>query len=382
MAPIRFIHTSDVHLDTSFSGSGFPSRLGDRKREAIRSTFRRILESAARESADLVLIAGDLFEHDRVTPDTVEFLKQQFESLGSVPVFIAPGNHDPCLRTSPYCEESWPQNVHIFREEEFASVELPHLGVRVTGFGFNRFQLDEHLFQKLGVLPGGARNLVLAHASDLSGVPDGKSAHGPFSIEEIAGKNVLYCALGHYHQQRPVSNGLDAAQVWYSGIPEGRAWDEEGLRGYLSGEIHDDGALVLTSCPSGQFPLATLILDCEGYSSREQIVDAVLQRRGAIFDPRTILRVRLEGAVDPKLDLSTAELEERLAEEVLHVVWENGTVPAIDFDALADERTLCGYYVRTLNRQIAAAPKSERAVLERARLYGVQALLGREVRIR
>ncbi len=382
MAPIRFIHTSDVHLDTSFSGAGFPSRLGDRKREAIRSTFRRILESASRESADLVLIPGDLFEHDRVTPDTVEFLKQQFESLGSIPVFIAPGNHDPCLRDSPYCEASWPDNVHIFREEEFSSVDLTHLGVRVTGFGFNRTHLDEHPFQNLGVLPGEVRNLVLAHASDLSGVPAGKFAHGPFTIEEIAGKNVLYCALGHYHQQRQIPNTIDAAQVWYSGIPEGRAWDEEGFRGYLTGEIADDGTLTVTPCPSGQFPLATLTLDCEGYSSREQIVDAVLQRRGAVFDDRTILRVRLEGAVDPKLDLSTAELEERLADEVLHTVWDNRTAPAIDFDALAGERTLCGYYVRTINRQIEAAEEEERPVLERARLYGVQALLGREVRIR
>ena len=100
MTPVRFVHTSDIHLDTSFSAAGFPSRIGDRKREAIRGTFRRILESAEGEEAQLVLIAGDLFEHDRVTPDTVEFLKQQFESLGDIPVFVSPGNHDPCVGSS------------------------------------------------------------------------------------------------------------------------------------------------------------------------------------------------------------------------------------------------------------------------------------------
>jgi len=94
MQRVHFIHTSDVHLDTSFAGSGFPSHLGDRKREAMRATFRFILEDARRRLVDLVLIAGDLFEHDRVSPDTVEFLKQQFENLGSILVFIAPGNHD------------------------------------------------------------------------------------------------------------------------------------------------------------------------------------------------------------------------------------------------------------------------------------------------
>jgi DNA repair exonuclease SbcCD nuclease subunit len=382
MKPVRFIHTSDAHLDTSFAGAGFPPRLGDRKREAIRGTFRRILENAQREAVNLVLIAGDLFEHDRVTPDTVEFLKQQFESLGSIPVFIAPGNHDPYCQESPYCADTWPKNVHIFREEEFRSVELPDVRVRVTGFGFNSSQLQEHLFQKLPALPGDAWNLVLAHGSDVSRVPAGKSAHGPFTIDEIAGKNVLYCALGHYHQQRSVTNQIDGTQVWYCGIPEGRAWDEEGSCGYLLGEIRRGGVVEVKSCPSSEYPLATITVDCDGLSSREQIIDAILDRRSSVFDAKTILRVRLEGSPDPKLDLSTAEMEERLAGEVLYITWEDRTSPALDFDVLAGERTLCGYFVRSMNQRIAAAPVEERAVLERARLYGVQALLGREVRVR
>jgi exonuclease SbcD len=331
---------------------------------------------------DLVLIAGDLFEHDRVTPDTIEFLKQQFDSLGSIPIFVSPGNHDPYLQNSPYCEEAWPKNVHIFQEEEFRSVGVPNTKVIVTGFGFERAQLQEHLFQKLPVLPADAWNLVLAHGSDTNGVPAGKSAHGPFTVDEIAGKNVLYCALGHYHQQRSVANPLDATEVWYCGIPEGRAWDEEGPRGYLLGEIGDDGVLDLKSCPVNQFPLATISLDCDGYTSREQIIDGILRRRGSGFDARTILRVCLEGSLDPRLALSTTEMEERLAGEALYIAWEDRTSPALDFDALAKERTLCGYFVRSMNQQMAASPATERPALERARLYGVQALLGREVRIR
>jgi|MudIll2142460700_1097286.scaffolds.fasta_scaffold35929_3 DNA repair exonuclease SbcCD nuclease subunit len=382
MTPIRFIHTSDIHLDTSFSGAGLPSRLGDRKREAIRGTFRRILEDARRQSVDLVLIAGDLFEHDRVTPDTVEFLKQQFENLDGIRVFIAPGNHDPCLRESPYCTEAWPENVHIFREEEFRSVEMADTGVRVTGFGFAHSRLEEPIFQKLPVLPAEGWNLVLAHGSDVGCVPAGKAAHGPFTVGEISGKNVHYCALGHYHRQRPVLNPLDSARIWYCGIPEGRAWDEEGACGYLLGEIDGSGGIEVKSCPASQYPLATITVDCDGYTSREQIVDDILRRRGGAFDENTIVRVRLEGSLDPRLYLSTSEMEERLAGAALFLAWENHTVPAIDFAALANERTLCGYYVRSVNHQIAAAPAAERPVLERARLYGVQALLGREVRAR
>ena len=381
MTYTRFIHTSDIHLDTSFSGSAFPSELGIRKREAIRTTFRRVLEEARSANVDFILIAGDLFEHERVTADTVQFLKQQFANLDGIRVFISPGNHDPYIKGSPYREESWPANVHIFNSEEFQSVDLPGQGVRITGFGFTRPFMQEHHFQKLPVLSEDFFNIVLSHASDLSCVPMGKSRHAPFTVEEIAGKNVGYCALGHYHQQRRLDNPFDAAEVWYSGIPEGRGWDEEGACGYLIGEIKNDVVKVdYRSC--NQYPLCTLTVDCEGFSTREQIIDEILRQRGILFGPHTILRVRLVGSLDPRLDLYFRELEERLAGEVLYVQWEDRTQPELDFNGLAQERTLRGRFVRVLNDRLAAASEQERDILERARIYGIQALSGREVRLR
>ena len=381
MLPIRFIHTADIHLDTSFSSAGFPSRLGSRKREAIRGTFRRILEGARSRAVDIVLIAGDLFEHERVTPDTVEFLKQQFTNLSPIPIFITPGNHDPYIHGSPYLEESWPANVKLFKDEAFRFVELPDLGVRIAGFGFNRTHLDRHIFLELPSLDADLINIVIAHGSDIDRIPTGKSRHGPFVIEEIAGKNVQYCALGHYHQQHQVLNPIDLTQCWYSGIPEGRGWDEEGKCGYLLGEIAEGGVHIEPGI-CNQHPLQTIEIDCGNYTSREQVLDAILQHKGSLFDSSTILRIRLCGTPDPKLDLLLPEMEERLAGEALHIAWEDQTDPAIDFEAMARERTLRGRVVRTLNSRISAASGEEKAMLERTRLYGVQALLGREVRLR
>jgi len=381
MKPIRFIHTSDVHLDTSFSSTGFPARLGHRKREAMRATFRRILEEARLQSVDLVLIAGDLFEHDRVTPDTVEFLRQQLGGLGGIRVFIAPGNHDPFIQGSPYREELWPSNTHIFRAEAFHTVELADLGVRVAGFGFTRTHVPEHPFSALSPMPAGGINLVVAHGSDLARVPGGKSSHAPLTIDEIAGKNVHYCALGHYHEQRPVANAIDATEVWYSGIPEGRAWDEEGDCGYLLGEVAD-GRVRVERRVCSQYPLRTMAVNCGEFTSREQVIDAIREQGADVLDARTILRVRLFGAIDPKLDLSTSELEARLAEDLLGVFWDDQTQAALDFESIAGENTLRGRFARTMNGRIEKASGKEREVLERARLYGLQALSGQEVHLR
>jgi exonuclease SbcD len=381
MKPVRFIHLADVHLDTSFSGAGFPSRLGDRKREAIRLTFRQAIENARKQEVDFLLIAGDLFESDRITPDTVEFLKQQFESLKDIGVFIAPGNHDPFVQGSPYKEEAWPHNVHIFESEEFTSIELSNSGVRITGFGFNSAHLKDRHFRKLPVLPKEAVNIVISHGSDISRVPAGKSEYGPFTIDEIANKHIRYCALGHYHQQHRIPNSIDSTQVWYSGIPEGRGWDEEGPCGYLQCEIVENEVHV-ESCICNQYPLSSVIIDCDAFSSREQILDAILQQRGVKFDARTILRVYLEGSLDPRVDLSIPELESRLAEEALFIRWEDSTYPALDFGSLGQEKTIRGRFTHILNERIAASSEEERVLLERARLYGIQALNGREVRLK
>jgi DNA repair protein SbcD/Mre11 len=382
MTAVRFLHTADVHLDTSFAGSSLPSLIGDKKREAIRATFRAMLEDARNSSVDFVLISGDLFEHDRITPDTVGFLQGQFESLAETRVFIAPGNHDPYLPGSPYREEPWPANVHIFTEEEFRPVEIEALGLRVTGFGFCRTHVPDRYFRKLPVLENDLRNIVIAHGSDVSRVPFGKSEHGPFSLEEITGKNVDYYALGHYHQQRRVENPVDRTTAWYPGIPEERAWDEEGSCGYLIGEIGTDGGVHIESRACNRYPLKTVTIACDGFSSREQILDQVLRLKGEAFNPRTILRIRLSGWIDPKLDLSFRDLSERLCEEVLHVVWDDQTEVTFDFEGLAREKTLTGNFVRMLNEQITRAGAERRPVLERTRLYGLQALLGREVQIR
>jgi DNA repair protein SbcD/Mre11 len=271
--------------------------------------------------------------------------------------------------------------VILFRDEAFRLMELPHTGVRIAGFGFTRTHLDSHVFLDLPVLPTDLYNIVVAHGSDISRIPKGKSQHGPVAIEEIAGKNVHYCALGHYHQRRQVANPIDSTQCWYSGIPEGRGWDEEGNCGYLLGEISEDGVRV-EAHDCNQYPLQTIDIDCSIFSSREQVLDAILQQRGVLFDTNTILRVRLSGAADAKLDLLVPEMEERLAGEACYIAWEDETQPAIDFEAMAKERTLRGRIVRTLNSRISAASDGEKTVLERARFYSVQALLGREVRLR
>ena len=80
--------------------------------------------TALSEGCAAVLLAGDLFDSARVYRDTLEALRAALAAC-RCPVFIAPGNHDALLPGSPYLENGWPENVHIFRTAEPERVSLP-----------------------------------------------------------------------------------------------------------------------------------------------------------------------------------------------------------------------------------------------------------------
>src|SRR5688500_18645584 len=111
---MKLIHTVALHLDCSFAAVGMRPGHGNRRRQGLREVFSAILRRAHEWPADAVLISGDLFEQERVTRDTLSFLREAFESIRPIPVFIAPGNQDPYTASSPYAVEPWPANVYLF----------------------------------------------------------------------------------------------------------------------------------------------------------------------------------------------------------------------------------------------------------------------------
>ncbi|MFQ9054162.1 MAG: metallophosphoesterase [Oscillospiraceae bacterium] len=60
-----------------------------------------------------MLLAGDLFDSDRLYSQTAQMLAQALARFQGA-VVIAPGNHDWLSAASPYRQPIWPENVHIF----------------------------------------------------------------------------------------------------------------------------------------------------------------------------------------------------------------------------------------------------------------------------
>lgn len=377
-SPVKIVHTSDVHLDFGFAGSG-PASYGNRRRQSLREAFRAVVRRAGEWPADALLIAGDLFESDRVTRDTIGFLKAELASIPHVAVVMAPGEHDPFTPTSPYATEEWPVNVHIFRRPDWASFSLCDGALVVHGFAVDGEDASKNPFGALSVPQDGAVHVAVAHGSEQSRHAASETALAPFDAADAAAEGLRYLALGHVHAFTRI--GGHATCMAYSGSPEGHGFGEPGERHYA--EVTVDGSSVdIRPVESARVVYATHELRCDELESSQDLVPA-LQNLAGTSPKRLIARVALSGTTDLDLDAELESVHDAVADRFEYLELLDATAPRDNYGALARQETSLGLFVRTLNEEIGDLSEPARtAMVERARELGVAAFHERRVPIR
>jgi DNA repair exonuclease SbcCD nuclease subunit len=207
--PLRVLHTADVHLESDY---------GAEPRAKARRIFSRIVDRALADEVDLVLIAGDLFDHNRVGDEAAAFVRAELARLRQ-PVVIMPGNHDALYPTAVFDRYDFTagtRHVHVIRAMQGETVAFPGLDAVVWGRAMAEHERE---FQPLGGIParpGGAWSLGMAHGFYY---PEREQPErsSPIFGDEIAATGWDYIAMGHQHVQTDVSQGGVAA--WYAGAP-------------------------------------------------------------------------------------------------------------------------------------------------------------------
>ncbi|HNR31457.1 MAG TPA: metallophosphoesterase [Candidatus Hydrogenedentes bacterium] len=382
---MRLIHTSDVHLDTSFAGCGMPPGQGNWRRQRLRELLLDILRRAASWPADAVLIAGDLFELGRLNRETVTFLREAFELVRPIPVFIAPGNEDPFVPASPYAVESWPQNVCIFDRPKWSPHELEEIPLTVHGFGFDGPEPSRNPFGTLETPADGRVHVAVAHGAERTHLPSDKAPVAPFDATVAASPGFAYLALGHYHTAVEIAGDFQA-RVWYSGAPEGLGFHEPGPHHYLEIEIdaEADAPPRVTVRPASVSHTNYVVttLDCGVLASRDAVVEA-LRALASVDGGDLVARVSLTGPCPPAMRESFRDVYEGAADAFTFLDLLDETEPAEVFEELAREHTSLGLYVRRLNQQLADTVEDRRRrMLARSREVGLAAYRDSDVAIR
>ena len=195
---LRLLHVSDLHLEEPDDAEHISVLAG----------------LAVDRAAGAVLVAGDFFDHGRVSEATLRAAAGALRRV-PVPVVILPGNHDPLGPGSAYERADLGPHVHVLSVPGGETYELPELDLAIWGrphCGYEDFR------PMAGIPPRGPATwqVAMAHGHLARGPADLRRAY-LIAPAEIAGCGRDYVALGHWDMPFDASSGPVAAA--YSGSP-------------------------------------------------------------------------------------------------------------------------------------------------------------------
>jgi DNA repair exonuclease SbcCD nuclease subunit len=326
----------------------------ERKRELTES-FRRMTEEAARLGACGIIIAGDLFDNERVSVRTLDSVMGIIENATGITFFYLPGNHERNRLSESGVKI--PENLVIFGSE-WTSYRFGDITVsgctEIKARMFSSLTLDEDRI-----------NIAVLHGelADRTQTPD------KIGIKELENTAIDYLALGHYHSYSETPFGIRGRAV-YSGTPEGRGFDETGDKGYVLIDT-DSGAVTSRFVKRAVRTLRAVNVDVGGADREIEIENRVAHAVSQI--PRgDLVRVILVGEHEPGVKRDLDALSMRFADSFFHFEIKDTSRMRISGDDYKNDRSLKGEFIRLVLGKEELTEKEKEAIIE----CGIRALAG------
>ncbi|WP_457950559.1 exonuclease SbcCD subunit D [Pseudarthrobacter sp. alpha12b] len=271
---MRLLHTSDWHLGRSFHGVGML--------DAQRAFVDQLVAAVERDSVDVVLIAGDVYDRALPGVDVVHLLDDALVRLtaAGAKVVLTSGNHDSAIRLGFASRLLERGGVHLrTRVEDLDQPLLLPLGADAAGkeatlalYGIPWLE-PRMVADQLGVetashfevtraatslvrediarrgASGTVHSVVLAHTFASGGISSDSerdlSIGGVGAVPLDLFDNFSYTALGHLHGRQKLSDS-----VRYSGSPLAYSFSES---------THQKGAWLVDIGPEGVTSVAEVL---------------------------------------------------------------------------------------------------------------------------
>jgi len=367
---VKILHTADVHL-----GRQFPSlrQRGKEYRKQLLQTFEHVLGLAIDKDVSLVLIAGDLFDTNRVYGAVIDKVISGFGKLEerNIPVCILPGGHDAYTEDSIYRFVRFPPNVTVLTTEQDHKT-FDDLGLTVYGKAFDDKLVGESPLRGLSLIEESKFHVGMAHCSIKR---EGSIEKDSMILDrkEIANSRLDYLALGHWHSFQDYSQG--GTKAYYCGSPEPIYMDQKGAGSIVMVSIYGKGDIRVDPIHVGSKKFDEITINVGSISSFEGITRIIEPKA----DPNLILKVTLEGLCRMDCDLNPQEIE-GLGNHFFNLRVLDKSHPKLEEIEPKNfpEETVIGRFVRIAEKKIAEANNEEdKALYAEALKLGFALLQGR-----
>ncbi len=298
MKPLRIIHTADNHIGLRFTSRPYPEDLKKKLVEERFLALERTVQIANRRGADLLIIAGDLFENTRVPAGAIKRTAEILNGFTGMHVIVLPGNHD---FYEPGNETLWGHFRDTMGENRLILLSKPEplslpVGELEVVFYPGPCTSKHSMENAIGWIEGqqknpAAINIGVAHGS-VSGVsPDKEEKYYPMTPEDLRKAGVDFWLLGHTHLRYPREARVQGALFYIPSThtPDGFDCDHEGFIWSL--EVAPGKQVVAESVRTGAFRFYEWHRTVDSMASLEDLKKVI-----AAMDPEiTLLKLVLSG---------------------------------------------------------------------------------------
>lgn len=298
---LRFLHCSDIHLDSPFTG--LTAEKSEDRRRVLRSSFLRLMQYIRESNIDVVLMSGDVFDTKYATNTTAEVLIREFKNCPDTDFIISPGKNDYYTDNPIYTSGRLPKNCYVFSSDSLSRFDFQDNNITVYGWAFMGEKMTHNPIIDRHIDDSSRVNILCAYA-DLNGPVTSDSC--PISSQDLKRFGADFYALGSHHEAgRFVTIG--ASKYCYCGSLECTGFDDPGLGGASLITIdYQDGELSIEnkSISFGHVRFKTEVLDITGVNTGNEIINRISRMiSDKKYDHETALRVNLVGSVDPRFSV-------------------------------------------------------------------------------
>lgn len=375
MKKIKIVHAADLHFDTPFKDVGeMQSKIN---KEELKEVFINIINFCKKESVDILLLAGDIFDNFTISKETIYFMENTFKNIMNTRVFISPGNHDPFVSGSFYKMINWPDNVHIFKGS-IEKVYINELEVNIWGSGFSDRYVKSSMLKNFNINDENKINIMVMHG-EISSSKDGNE-YNPITVDEISKSGLDYIALGHRHSFSGINKELNTFYA-YSGCPQGRGFDELGDKGIIYGFI-SKGFVDLDFVKTSKRNYEEVNVDISNTFGYEEVVSKVLESINEKDRKNNFYKVILIGEISEEFTIDEEILSQRLCNEFYFVKVIDKTTILLDLDEISKGYSVKSIFVKKMLEELESLENEEdREIMSTALKLGISSLTEGEVKI-
>jgi len=355
---MKFIHCSDIHLDSRMEHNLTASQARERNAE-ICATFARMAAFGAQQNVTAVILAGDLFDTSLVTERTATFVLDTVRNTPGVDFLYLQGNHDG----DAFDGIELPENFKTFGRDWTC---YTYGNVTVSGLDPER-ENWETFYEGLK-LPEDSVNIVTLHGQ-ISTQPGQEQIALPL----LKQKNIDYLALGHIHSHQ--TGRLDDRGTWcYCGCLEGRGFDECGVKGFVLLDV-EDRAVKAEFVPFARRQMVGTEVDISDLTTVTQIQQA-MEASARNIPAESLVKFTLTGSYTLETQKDLAFLKKMLEGRFYFHKIKDESRLKIEKETYEHDISLKGEFIRLVMASDKSPEEKEQIIC-----CGIRALSGEEVEL-